>query len=375
MASFRRHENGTWEYRIRYKDPATQKYKEKSKRGFKTKKEAQLAAAKAEREIYDGTFPLQGDITYEQVFKTWWAAHSQTIKQSSRYTTKCKFTKHILPAFGKMKLREITPVYCQKVINQWAKEIKSVSEYRIYASQVLKYAVKLGYIAKNPMESVTIPRQDSEFLAGEGVKRNYWTREEVQEFLTLAKEHMDLQDYIMFYMLIYTGMRKGELLALEWGDVDLFNRSILIRQTLFFHQKKEIFQKVKTYEARTIYIDQKTARILQKWEVQQRERLLECGINAKPRFVLCRNDLRPLRLASPNEKLASFIKKYNLHPITVHGLRHTHASILFEAGASIKEVQARLGHRDINTTMDVYTHVMDQAMEKTADVFSKFMES
>ncbi|CDQ41386.1 tyrosine-type recombinase/integrase [Virgibacillus massiliensis] len=61
-------------------------------------------------------------------------------------------------------------------------------------------------------------------------------------------------------------------------------------------------------------------------------------------YVLTRPDMRPLRLAQPNDILKSFIKRHELHPITIHGLRHTHASLLFEAGASIKEVQARLGH-------------------------------
>lgn len=375
MASFRKRENGTWEYRIRYKDPATQKYKEKSKSGFKTKKEAQLAAAKVEQEINAGTFPFHDNITFEQVYKSWWARHSKNIKQSTRYAVQSKFKKYILPAFGKIKMKDITPDYCQEVIDQMAKEIQSVSDYRAYANQVFKYAVKMGHIAKNPMETTTIAKQDSEFLAEEEIKRNYWTREEVREFLKLAQQYMDLQDYVMFYLLIYTGMRKGELLALEWKDVNIVDRSILIKQTLFFYRKKEILQKVKTYEPRIIYIDQQTAKLLQKWQVQQRERLLEVGINTKPRFVLCRNDLRPLRLGYPNDKLGSFIKRHNLRPVTVHGLRHTHASLLFEAGASIKEVQTRLGHSDTRTTMDIYTHVTEAAQEKTAATFSRYLES
>lgn len=374
MASFRKHANGTWEFRIRYKDPVTQKYKEKSKRGFKTKKEAQIAAIELEQEIRSGTLPINDDITFQQAYKEWWAAHSQTIKQSSRYTTRFKFTKYILPAFGKMKMRDITPAFCQKVINDIAEQIESANEYKIQANQVFKYALRMNYISKNPMEHVIIPKKEEDFLAFQEPKRNFWTKKEVKTFLDLAKAQMKPQDYIMFYLLIYTGMRKGELLALEWKDVNFDNRSILIHQTLFFRDKKEVLQKVKTYESRTIHIDQKTTKLLQKWKVQQRELLLEQGINMEPKFVLIRTDLRPLRPAYPNDKLKSFIKKHGLHPITIHGLRHTHASLLFEAGASIKEVQARLGHRDIKTTMNIYTHVTENAMEKTADTFLRFME-
>lgn len=373
MASFRKHGN-EWEYRIRYKDPATQKYKEKSQRGFKTKKEAQLAAAKVEQEIENKTFIANDSITFQQVFDEWWAAHSKTIKPSSQHTISLKFKKHILSRFGPLKLKDITRKYCQQVINDIAEQIKSVHDYKMHANQVFRYAVRVGYLTVNPMEHVVIPKKEEDFLTEQVPKRNHWTKDEVKTFLQLANEHMSPQDYIMFYMLIYTGMRKGELLALDWKDVDLDKRTIIIHKTLFFKGKKEILQKVKTYQARTIYIDDQTARMLRKWHVQQRERLLEYGHTKAPEKVLTREDNRPLRLAYPNEKLDSFIKNHGLHPITVHGLRHTHASLLFEAGASIKEVQARLGHRDIKTTMNIYTHVTESIKDKTADTFASFLE-
>ncbi|MNI85943.1 Tyrosine recombinase XerD [compost metagenome] len=93
------------------------------------------------------------------------------------------------------------------------------------------------------------------------------------------------------------------------------------------------------------------------------------------RLVFAHENGQPLRLALPNDLLKRLIRDHDLQPITVHGLRHTHASMLFEAGASIKEVQERLGHSDIKMTMNIYTHVTKAAKEKTADRFAKFMES
>jgi integrase len=81
------------------------------------------------------------------------------------------------------------------------------------------------------------------------------------------------------------------------------------------------------------------------------------------------------RLAYLNEKLERiYLKNPELTQINVHAFRHTHASLLFAAGASIKDVQARLGHADIQTTMDIYTHVTDEAKEKTAEMFQKYMK-
>lgn len=91
-----------WEYRIRYKDPRTREHKETSKRGFKTKAEAKQAAAKKELEIANKSFIPNSSVTYQQLFEEFWATHSRTIKKSSRYTSKIKYTKYALPHFGLM---------------------------------------------------------------------------------------------------------------------------------------------------------------------------------------------------------------------------------------------------------------------------------
>lgn len=91
-------------------------------------------------------------------------------------------------------------------------------------------------------------------------------------------------------------------------------------------------------------------------------------------MVFTRDDGSPLRLAYLNEKLYILIKKHNLHRITIHGLRHIHASLLFEAGASIKDVQERLGHSDKQMTMNIYTHVTDTLKEQTTQKFQRYIE-
>ncbi|MFP3420622.1 site-specific integrase [Bacillus sp. SIMBA_154] len=373
MASFRKHSNGSWEYRIRIKDPISRKFKEKSKRGFPTKKAAQLAAAKVEQEIGTGTFITNNSITFKQVFDNWWTSHSKTLKPSTQYSLKSKFNKHILPRFGHLKIQNITKEYCQKMIDEIAEQIDSVNDVKIQANQIFKYAVRMDYIAKNPMEHVIIPKKEADFLVEEP-KRNFWTKQEIKNFFNLAKITLNEQDYVMFHLLIYTGMRKGELLSLEWDDIDFDECTIFISKTLFFKEDKQIIQKAKTYQTRTIHIDTKTVDILKKWRIQQQKQVLNSNDTLDIKNVLTREDKRPLRLAYPNDKLESFIKTHNLHPITVHGFRHTHASILFEAGATVKEVQVRLGHRDIKTTMNIYTHVTKTVKERTAELFQSYID-
>ncbi|WP_075218731.1 tyrosine-type recombinase/integrase, partial [Bacillus licheniformis] len=268
-----------------------------------------------------------------------------------------------------------TKAYCQKAINRIAQNIDSVQDVKIQANLVFKYALRMDYITKNPMEFVVIPKKEENFLSQEEEKRNFWEKDEIKTFLEKAHSQLEQQDYVMFYVLVFTGMRKGELLALEWKDVDLKEKTINIKQTMFFEDGKEVIQTTKKYHSkRIITIDDHTAQTLKKWRTQQKEMLLSNGITSEAKYVLIRGDMRPLRLAYPNDLLNRMIAKNKLHRITIHGFRHSHASILFEAGASIKEVQARLGHKEIQTTMNIYTHVTKTAKEKTAETFKKYME-
>lgn len=359
-------------------DPKTGKRRLTTRRGFKTKKEAQLVAEELEKQVRSGIFQ-NNDLTYEEVYKEWWVTHVKTIKLSTQSRKNSLFNNHILPRFGKIKLRDITRAYCQEAIDDIFDDLQNhntTKDVKIQANLVFKYALKQDYIERNPMEHVVVPKKEEDFLARED-ERNYWKKDEVRHFLNLVKEnYYHYHHYIMFYLLIYTGMRKGELFALEWDDIDLINKTIRINKTLFFKDGKEYIQTTKKASStRTISISDHDVKLLKKWKLRQKELFLEKGIRKEIQYVLCRDDLRPLRLITPNEVLNSYIDRYNLHKINVHGLRHTHASLLFEAGANIKEVQARLGHKDVQTTMNVYTHVTEYTSQKTADTFQKFMES
>jgi integrase len=360
-------------------NPETGQRKTTTRRGFKTKKEAQIAAAKLEQEIASGISIKNDNLTFHDVFNQWFSNHSKTIKLSTKKAIESKFNKHILPRFGKLKIKEITRAYCQKMINEIAQSITSVNDIKIQANQVFKYALKMDIIQKNPLEHVSIPRQQKELIndENEADERNYWKKDEIKVFLTITKQEISFRDHVLFHLLIYTGARKGEILALTWDDIDFDVGSIRFTKTLFHNTGEFIFQTSKTKESRRlISLDSMTLSLLKKWRIRQIEADLA---NANKdddgnKMVFTRDDGTPLRLAYPNEKLDIVIKKHNLHRITIHGLRHTHASLLFEAGASIKEVQERLGHSDIQMTMNIYTHVTDTLKEQTAQKFQRYIE-
>ena len=129
------------------------------------------------------------------------------------------------------------------MINEIAQLIKSVNDIKIQANQVFKYALKMEIIERNPLEHVTIPRQQNEIINedNETDERNYWKKDEIRNFLSITKHELDFRDHVLFHLLIYTGARKGEILALTWDDIDFEAGSIRLNKTLFHHDGKFIF--------------------------------------------------------------------------------------------------------------------------------------
>jgi integrase len=225
-------------------NPQSGKRQTTTRRGYKTKKEAQAAAAKLEQELTSGLLINNNNYTYQDIYEQWYSNHSKTIKPSTRTTIESKFKNHILPRFGRIKLKDITKTYCQKMINEIAETIASVNDIKIQANQVFKYALKMDIITNNPMEHVSLPRQTNELISAvsETDMRNYWTKEEIKHFLEITKNELSFRDHVLFHLLIYTGARKGELLALTWDDIDFEAGSLRLWKTLFHSQAKFIIQ-------------------------------------------------------------------------------------------------------------------------------------
>ncbi|MBA9087371.1 integrase [Fontibacillus solani] len=263
-------------------------------------------------------------------------------------------------------------------------EFKTIDNYKMYASQVFEFAIEKEIITKNPMDGVKIPKREDQFIvvqSKEGEKRNFWEKAEIKKFLEIVKTNYPFSDYCMFHLFIYTGARKGEVLALNRNDIDFKNKTLRLNKTLYYDKDNGyMFLTSKTFASRRlISLDDTTLGLLRKLIAGQNNgNVTHIHLKDDPnkdKLLFSRFDGHPLRIAYPNDKLDEIIRIYNLHSITVHGLRHTHASLLFEAGATIKEVQERLGHSDIKMTMNIYTHVTKTVKELTASRFEKFMES
>lgn len=354
-------------------DPITGKKKKTTRRGFLTRKEANLEVARLKLQFEEGSSAPQQRMKFKELHDVWIAYYETTIKPSSFLRQRDTLMKHVLPYFGGMFVDKITIAHCQQYVNQQHKKLVNYNNSVNLVYRILQYGLTLELIEKNPMQNVLRPKRRT----SEKRETEFWSREELLHFF----ECLEVTQYgpnlkVLYRILAYTGMRKSEALALRWSDIDHIKGTVTIARTAAMTKNGLITQETKTEAGmRTISLDQGTLAIIREFEPLAKRTLLFYGQAHKGKEQLIffneRNEL--YYLDYPNHFLKKIIKKFKLNPIHVHGFRHTHCTLLFEAGASIKEVQVRLGHNDIKTTMEIYNHISEQKREETSDKFMLYL--
>ncbi|SPS07294.1 site-specific integrase [Latilactobacillus sakei] len=357
-------------------NPQTGKEKRTTRRGFKTRKEARLALSTLELQADSGQLDQQPiNLTFEDVYKQWYSSYINTVRESTWNRTAGMFNNHILPALGKYRIRTITVAQCQQALNKWFKATsRNYKRWFNYVQAVFDYAIKRGYITDNPATKVTMPKKADTW----GDKQeNFWDKNQLKQFFALMDPSEHLEQYTLFRVLAFTGVRRGECLALTWDDLDTQKGTLSINKTLTQGAGgKQIIQATKTKKGnRIISLDKQTLFYLRKWQMDQKRIYFMLGFNtSQPSqliFATTKNTFKSLN--TPSKWLRRLTDGTSLPKITVHGFRHTHASALFSAGASIKEVQERLGHEDAQTTLNIYTHVTNSQNKEAVQKLAQFL--
>ncbi|MGO4065558.1 site-specific integrase [Staphylococcus pseudintermedius] len=238
---------------------------------------------------------------------------------------------------------------------------------------VLDYAVTLKVIADNPFTHTKTPRKKEN--ASNNETALYYTSGELKKFLSFT-EYKPLY-HAIFRTLAFTGMRRGELLALQWQDIDFNKATLSINKTWSKVENGYIIQPPKTKKSiREISIDSTTLDILKGWKRYQQEESFKYGHNTmnKSQYVFTNvSNNKPLNIKFIFDTLKLLCERHDFKRIKVHGFRHTHCSLLFEAGLSVQEVQSRLGHSDIQTTMNIYAHVTEKQRDNVAEKFANYI--
>lgn len=243
---------------------------------------------------------------------------------------------------------------------------KTVKHYHTFISSVLERAVKWGYIYENPCKKIDSPKVDRKQI-------KCLTTEQAKKFLK-GLEGECLKYKVIFYTLLFTGMRRGELLGLEWSDIDFGKNTISINRTSLYTSSKGTFtDTTKTdHSIRTIYVSDELINLLKQYHTEQIKTKCMLGdLWVDSNRIFTQWDGKPMSTNTPYDILQKLLNKYNLPHVSIHSLRHTNATIMIESGTDLKTTSTRLGHSQTSTTMNIYVHQIKSSNEHAAENISK----
>ena len=377
MSAIKKYKNKKGETLYKFKvylgmDKVTGKRVETSRQGFKKKRDAERAYQQLKIDFANGEYGKNKNvITFDELFNDWFSnIYKKDVSENTALGLLNAYNYRLKSEIGTIKLDRLNSFHLQKIINTLPTASKST--FFLYYKVLrlpLKYAFKIGLIEQDIIERIVLPKFKSTLK-----QDNFLTKEELQETLAAAKK-FDTRIYTVFRMLAFTGMRGGELFALTWDDIDLENGTITVSKTTSYNIETNTIgvKSPKTKSSnRTISIDPTTVQVIKDWKKIRTEQLMKTGIRENKEYLFV-NSLNKLEVPG-KFFVTSFYKEYpQLKRISLHGFRHTHATLLLEAGASIKEIQTRLGHSNVATTLNVYTAVTEKQEKTITEKLSNFV--
>ncbi len=386
--------NNSWYFSIEQEKASQGKRRRVIRGGFATKKEAQRAARELENEIDAGHVVTKAvNVSlHDFMWNNWFEYHKNFVKISTQVINKSAMRRIDRYFPTRLKLKDISAASCSKFINHLFYD-KKLSKATITTTlsclkMIFKYAVVVEkLLAANPTEYVFLPKQYSSekecLVLKEEQKRLYLEKEEIRAFMTAARQARNAFPMAALYMmLIYTGMRIGEVLSLQWKNIDFEKRIIYVRSTIYFKQNHEyyIYSPKTKASIRDIVISPNLLKELKQYrkcflEYRMRNQLFWQADEHDFVFVSSREPGKPLRyntVASAMKRLGQEIGFGRLHP---HLFRHTHVSILAEAQVPLSAIKERLGHTNDKTTEQIYLHITKKFKAEAAEKFDAVMNS
>jgi integrase len=353
------------------KDPITGKRKQRTRSGFKTKKEAQAALAELVNKVEKGeTVDFRKTIFKDFAIEYYEKNYINKVKATSYDVSHRLLHAQIIPYFKDISLTEIDQFVIHDFYNEKLKEGYStnyIARMHEILRMLLRVAKKWDLIQKDVASMIEPPKNKKKEM-------KVWSIEQVNEFL---KSCTHSRYHPIFFLAAYTGMRKGEIIALTWNDIDFDKKVIHVNKTLYKLSKGYSLDTPKSHSAvRSIYFDDEIEAILKKQKVKQKEEKLKNGrIYQDQNLVFAQEDGRFISPPSVNILFTRFIDRSGMPRIRFHDLRHTHATILLQMGVNPKVVSERLGHSSVQITLDVYSHVTKEIKQDISKDFSSMMKS
>jgi integrase len=349
-------------------DPLTGKRKQIRRRGFLSRQKALDAMTLVKSEILQDEFTDLSSLSLEKFMIEWFQERKIQLQASTYETQYIYFRTVIKPRLGHLKLQKITPMILQRFVNDLVKE-NHYSEYTIHLifrvlSAALKKATIIRLIKTNPSIGITLPKIRKKEI-------EIWSLEQINYFIAASKQTKRLTRCFVGFLC---GCREGEIMGLRWKDIDFDTNTIYIRQTLT--QKAEIKAGAKNNSSvRSVSIPAKLIPEL----ICHRQMIIEEKLLLGEKYedndlIICTQHGTPMIPPNFRKEFYNLTDKIGLPRIKFHSSRHSHVSLLIQQNVNVKLISERLGHADISTTLDIYSHVSQNMQQSVAIELDKILQ-
>lgn len=389
------------------------------------RKEVSKAAGKFRAAVLDGQYLAGDKMTFEKFVEEYympqWAAEQVT--PSTREAYYDMITRYAYPVFRTFKINQIKPLHVRGIVDDMKKRglAPKTIKYVVSAiSSVFSYAVDSDVVKENPCLRVKLPKlkadtelhyftvpQAKAFLAAVGAPRVSVIKAHERTDDTGKPYHVpeytgqtytdSFQWSVYFNLAIYGGFRRGELVALQWRDIDFTEKTITVRRAAAKSKDGQYDKDPKTKKGiRCLHMPAESMNLLRTWKAQQKEISVALGdawegMRGKDfdkNYVFMTKTGGQMNLDTPQAKFHKIIDRYNrdidkaieertatpadkLPRIRLHDLRHTCATLLISEGMNIETISQRMGHADTSTTLDIYGHALPAKDQEAADILER----
>ena len=327
---------------------------------------------------------LRGQVTanvkFEEFAEQWFEEYARLNLRKSSFERMRQVTQRVYPAFGHLRLDRITGRQIQQFINelvlngknmQTGKPLsrKTAMHHLSFISDVFSYAVRMDIVSDNPCRKVYVPK-------GGKKEKEIYSIEEIEQLFRLL-EDAPLKYRTFFTLAVYTGFRRGELMGLEWKDIDFESGVVSVRRTSNYTVKTGIYTdttKTKSSQ-RSMKLPQLVLDILKDHKAEQDEERQKLGtkwFECDRLFVTA--DGHPMHNNTTYNWLRKFCKKNDFPFRDIHSLRHFYASALINEGIDVATVSSALGHSAISTTTSIYLHAFQDANARASEAIANVLD-
>lgn len=319
-------------------------------------------------------------VKFEEFAEQWFEEYAKLNLRHTTYKRMKQMTYRTYPIIGHLKLDKITIRHVQQFVNELATNgknmitgeplsRKSVIHHLSFVSDVLGYAVRMGMLTDNPCRNVFVPK-------GEKKEKEIYTIEEIQQLFTLL-EDAPLKYRMFFTLAIYSGFRLGELLGLEWKDVDWENSIISVKRTSNYSPERGVYtDTTKTKKSqRSLKFPPLVMDLLKTHKTEQDKERINLGskwVESDRLFIKWNGE--PMSQTAPYHWFRKFCTRNDFRFCDIHSLRHFFASALINEGVDAAAVSGALGHSMISTTTSIYCHVFQRAQLKASEAITSVLD-